>query len=168
MAFPPDFLYLTGGRPECDFKTYEELTHFWLETLKKIKGHNIIIALHPSVVRETMLHLETERIKIASAGTAALVPLCDLFVASVSSTIRWAIAAGKPVVNYDVYRYRYTDYLKVPGVILVEEQRAFEAVMLRLADDPDFFAEMRRKQEACAALGRAGRQRRQAHAGLAR
>ncbi len=150
VAFPPDFLYLTGGRPECDFKSYEELTRFWLSTLKKIKNHNIVIALHPSVVRDSMLHLETERIKIASLGTAALVPLCDLFVASVSSTIRWAIAAGKPVVNYDVYRYRYTDYLKVPGVILVEEQSDFEAVMLRLANEPAFFAEIRRKQEACA------------------
>ncbi len=35
----------------------------------------------------------------------SLVPLCSLYVASVSATIRWAIACGKPVVNYDVYRF---------------------------------------------------------------
>jgi len=38
-------------------------------------------------------------------------------------------------VNYDVYRYRYTDFLKSPGVIAVEEQADFKAVLQRLVTD---------------------------------
>ena len=43
-------------------------------------------------------------------GDTELVPCCDLYVASVSATIRWAIACGVPVLNYDVFKYRYDDY----------------------------------------------------------
>ena len=58
--------------------------------------------------------------RIAARKTSELVPLCDLYVASVSSTIRWAIACGKPVVNYDVYRYRYTDFISLDGVLIID------------------------------------------------
>jgi hypothetical protein len=43
--------------------------------------------------------------EISTSHTATLVPQSDLFVASVSSTIRWALAMGKPVLNYEVFRY---------------------------------------------------------------
>ena len=69
---------------------------------------------------------------MARLNTAELVPLCDVFVASISSTIRWAIACGKPVVNYDVYRYRYTDFIGVEGVLTCEEQDEFVSVLRRL------------------------------------
>lgn len=162
VALPPDFLYLEGGRPECDFRHYSDLVTFWHDTLRSLAGVNVVLSLHPSVDPETHRYLETARIKIGPPNTAALIPLCDVFVASVSSTIRWAIASGKPVLNYDVYRYRYTDYLGVPGVLLVEEQADFTATLRRLADDPMFRAEITRRQESAAAHwgrldGQAGR-----------
>ena len=67
-----------------------------------------------------------------------MVPACDIYVASISSTIRWAIACGKPVLNYDVYRYRYTDFLNVPGVLATEEQAEFRAMLQHLVDDPGY------------------------------
>ena len=82
-------------------------------------------------------------------ATPELVPLCDFFVASISSTIRWAIACGKPVLNYDVYRYRYVDdFGKVGGVLTVEEQGDFLAALNRLAEDKDYLREMSAKQRA--------------------
>ena len=42
---------------------------------------------------------------------ASLVAISDMYVASVSSTIRWAILAGIPVINYDVYQYGYEDFI---------------------------------------------------------
>jgi len=73
--------------------------------------------------------------RIATYRTADLIPLCDFYVASVSSTIRWAIACGKPVINYDVYRYRYTDYLGLKGVLTIEEQDEFLDLLQRIATD---------------------------------
>jgi hypothetical protein len=102
-----------------------------------------------------MRHIEGSNIRIAPRKTAHLVPLCDLYVASISSTIRWAIACGKPVINYDVYRYRYTDFLSVPGVIATEERDEFQALIKRFADDKAYLTQIATQQRAVA--GRWGR-----------
>jgi hypothetical protein len=150
-ALPPDFLYLTGGRPECDFSDYEALVEFWLEACTSVEGHSVVIALHPSVPASEAPRFERYGARVAKFNTAELVPLCDIYVASVSSTIRWAIACGKPVVNYDVYRYRYTDFARVEGVLACEEQQEFMALLRRLGSDRAFADQVRRKQAAVAA-----------------
>ena len=149
-ALPPDFLYMPGGRPECDFKTYAELMTFWVQSIAKVKGYNIVVCLHPSVRYEDYQYIEDWGVKIADRDTAELVPLCDLYVASVSSTIRWAIACGIPVINYDVYRYRYTDYLGLKGVVIVEEKTDFEAELIKVAMGPTYSKEKRLSQKEVA------------------
>jgi hypothetical protein len=137
-ALPPDFLYLTGGRPQCDFKTYDDLVAFWIASLADLKDCNCVVALHPSVDASAMRHIERDNVRIGAWRTAEMVPVSDIYVASISSTIRWAITCGKPVVNYDVYRYRYTDFLDVPGVLATEEQAEFRAILQRLAGDAGY------------------------------
>lgn len=139
-ALPPDSLYMTGGRPECEFKTYRELTIFWIETLRKASHYNIIISLHPSVNIEDFRYLESENVKISGKSIVHLIPLCDVFVASVSSTIRWAIACAKPVVNYDVYIYRYADFMKVKGVIYLDQSKEYVNTIQKLNEDQQFVA----------------------------
>ncbi len=141
-ALPPDFLYVTGGRPQCDFQDFRKLVEFWIDSLAGLKDSNCVVALHPSVDVEEMRWIERPGLRIAPWKTANVVPLCDVYVASISSTIRWAIACGKPVVNYDVYRYRYTDFLGVPGVIATEEQGEFRAILNRLANDAQYSGEV--------------------------
>jgi hypothetical protein len=150
-ALPPDFLDQPGGRPECDFADYEALADFWLKACSSIEDCSVIVALHPSVPWSEAAKFERYGARVSALGTAELVPLCDVFVASISSTIRWAIACGKPVVNYDVYRYRYTDFIDVDGVLTLEGQEEFITTMRRLVSDPVFAAEIRAKQQAVAA-----------------
>jgi hypothetical protein len=147
-ALPPDSLYMIGGRPQCEFKTYSDLVGFWIGSVGATPGFNKIICLHPSVDPESMRFLETPEMRIAPDRTAELIPLCDLYVASVSSTIRWAIACGKPVINYDVYRYRYTDYLGLKGVLTIEEQDQFLDLLRRMATDSVFRNEIAELQKA--------------------
>jgi hypothetical protein len=147
-ALPPDSLYMTGGRPQCDFKTYSDLVRFWIESIDAVPGSNKVICLHPSVDPASMRHLETSEMRIATDRTAELIPLCDLYVASVSSTIRWAIACGKPVINYDVYRYRYTDYVGLKGVLTIEDQDQFLDLLRRMANDSAFRNEIVELQKA--------------------
>lgn len=128
-ALPPDSLYMQGGRPDCEFDKYAEIIKTWVTTLSSASDYNIVICLHPSVNFESFAYLEEYGVKIARMGTAELLPLCDLFVASVSTTIRWAIACGIPVINYDVYQYHYTDFQNVKGVLTVYNKNDFfEAV----------------------------------------
>ncbi len=149
-ALPPDFLYLDGGRPECDFRKYDDLVAFWHRSLTSLDNCNVLLSLHPSVSPEAFRHLETNNLRIGPGNTASLVPLGDLYVASVSSTIRWAIACGKPVINYDVYRYRYTDYLRVPGVATMEEQAEFVAELKRMANDLEYRRKRTLQQQSVA------------------
>ena len=149
-ALPPNFIDQPGGRPECDFKDYESLADFWLQACGEIAGCNVIIALHPSVSLSEAAKFERYGARVSALGTAELVPLCDVFVASISSTIRWAIACARPVVNYDVYRYRYTDFIGVEGVLTLEEQEEFIATLQRIFADLDFAADLRAKQQRVA------------------
>jgi glycosyltransferase involved in cell wall biosynthesis len=148
-ALPPDFLYVAGGRPECDFPDYDSLVEFWVVSLSAVQGYNVVISLHPSAKPEEMRALERHGARISTLLTPELIPLCDVFVASVSSTIRWAIACGKPVVDYDIYRYCYTgDFENAGGVVSVADQGDFNAILSRLANDKGFFAELQTRQRA--------------------
>lgn len=145
-ALPPDSLYMKGGRPACEFKDYRKLTEFWIQTLAKVKNFNIVVSLHPSVDIEEFRYLESENVRISKKSIVELIPLCDVFVASVSSTIRWAITCGKPVINYDVYVYKYTDFNHVKGVILLEKSEEYEMALAKLDDFSSGYLEFIQKE----------------------
>ncbi len=144
-ALPPDSLYM--GRPECDFHSYHELIEFWCKSIAGIKGYNHIVVLHPSLEYDELKHIESFGLKLARDSTASVIPLCDIFVASISSTIQWAIACGIPVINYDVYRYRYTDYVGISGVLTTEEKSGFIEILSQLANDPSRYTEIAASQK---------------------
>ena len=113
-ALPPN--QHPEDRPDCEFSKYQDLLEFWAETLGSIKDCHVIVNPHPRTPLQEIEHLERYGIRIVRDDIAQLMPLCDVFVASVSATISMALACGKPVVNYDVYRYRYDDFEGVPEV----------------------------------------------------
>jgi hypothetical protein len=145
----PDDRFALPGAP-ADFTGYPDLVRFVTNTLKALPGFTVVVRLHPRSTEETARLVEETGVRISRRDTAALVPLCDLYVASVSATIRWAIACGKPAVNYDVYRLRLTDYDDVPGVLRVEDRSEFVAVTQRLAADRGFFVRVQEQQRAAA------------------
>lgn len=149
-ALPPDQLYGLG-RKECEFKIYKDLVEFWLQSIAKINKdkYNIIISLHPSVKKGEMDYIEKWGVKIADEKIANLIPLCDIFIASISATIQWAIACGIPVLNYDVYKYRYHDYNSVKGVINVETKNDFLKYLKKFIKSWDFYTLMRKNQQIC-------------------
>ena len=126
----------------------KNLLRFWVATLTERTDWNLVLRLHPRMPREQFAFLEEIGGRITDEDTAHLVPLCNLYVASVSATIRWAIACGKPVVNYDVYRFGYTDYTGVPGVFTVNEKQAFVDIIQSLTNDPARLAAAAAAQDA--------------------
>ena len=79
----------------------------------------------------------------------ALIPH-DLFVTYFSSTIRWAVAAGKPVVNFDLYKLGLTVFDTAPGVRKVDSFAEFQAEMTRLTTSDAAFIEAAERQIAVA------------------
>ena len=148
-ALPPDQFALCGS--QADLPDYATLLRVWMETLSALPDCAVVVRLHPRMHVDAFRHIEAWGVKISQRDTATLVPLCDLFVASVSATIRWAIACGKPVLNYDVYRLGWTDFADAPGVLRVEDRAAFVATADRLARDRAFYDEVRARQASDAA-----------------
>lgn len=145
-ALPPDHFAISG--PQADATDYATLVRIWIQALAAVPDCNIVVRLHPRTSFDSYKYIEEWGVRISQRDTAALVPLCDLFVASVSATIRWAIACGKPVLNYDVYRLRWTDFADAPGVLRVEDQASFVAILHKLTTDAAFFESVRARQEA--------------------
>jgi hypothetical protein len=140
---------LVGSVPYCEFDNHRELLEFWVQSLAKWREKfNIILKFSPRVRREDLLYLESYGVVVAPHDTVDLAPLADIYVASISSTLRWAAACGIPAINYDVYHYRYGDYENAPGIIHAETKEEFLSALDRLAGDDEFRASVRRRQEA--------------------
>jgi UDP-N-acetylglucosamine 2-epimerase len=148
-ALPPDMLY-GQGRSECEFTNYNALVQYWIKTITSNKQYSVIVNLHPAAKIEEMQGLKKHDLILTKGEISRLIPLCDIFVASISSTIQWAIACGKPVVNYDVYKYRYTDYQTVSGVLTMESKREFEETLQKLLDNQQFYNMIASQQRATA------------------
>ncbi len=144
-ALPPD--QNTYGRAGCEFSDFDDLVGFWGKCLSQVDGWNVVLRPHPKTSIERLNALRQYGINITYDDTAALVPLCDLYVACVSATIRWAIACGKPVINYDVYQYGYQDYEGVDGVALVNTRTEFQRLLQQLTTDRDRRARMAAAQK---------------------
>jgi hypothetical protein len=135
-ALPPDQFPL-GPPAENPYLSYPQLLADWLASLKAVADRfAVVVRPHPRVAGQELEQLHQSGLAVAWDDTAQLVPLCDLYVASCSATIRWAIACGRPVVNYDVYRYGYDDYAGVAGVLHMDRAGDFDATLDELASNP--------------------------------
>lgn len=146
-ALPPD--QFGGDRADCVFSTYREMIQFWVETLVTASyTHNIIINLHPRIKPATVEFVKKFNIKISNRNIAELIPLSKIFVASCSATIRLAIACGIPVINYDVYHYRYTDYEEAKGVLMMTDQKLFMQYFKALTENMAYFEKIKSEQQS--------------------
>lgn len=147
-AFPPDQYRGTETRA-YELPDFPALVEAWMKPLGEVSRYaNVLVRPHPRLSTDLLEAYETDRLKITWRPTAELVPVADLYVASISATIRWAIACGVPVINYDCYRYRYGDYDKAPGVLSLFSGDDFRTAALRFFTDPTFAEELRSRQNA--------------------
>jgi hypothetical protein len=144
-AFPPD--QNTFNRPGCEFSDFDDLINFWGESLAAVQGWNIIVARHPKTRAGRLDALRQYGLTLTERDTASLVPLCDLYLASVSATIRWAIACAKPVINYDAYQLDFQDYPDVEAVALVKTREDFRRLLAVMTSDFAKFARMQAVQK---------------------
>lgn len=118
VALPPDLIDIRNQF--CEFSTYQELLIFWMDSLKVLSSYNIFICLHPSSDKNIIF--ENYNYFFWDKPTIDLIGLVDLYIASISSTIQWAASCSIPVINYDVYRFEYDDYLGYKGILYAKNQ----------------------------------------------
>ncbi|HSB00387.1 MAG TPA: hypothetical protein VLE49_07045, partial [Anaerolineales bacterium] len=132
---------------DCEFADYESLLSFWMESLSQVKQWNVIVRPHPRMPESAIDLIRGFGIPIALRDTASLVALCDLYLASVSATVRWAIARGIPVINYDVYHMGYRDYAGVEGVLTIDDREAFLRTLERVTHDRKYYEKIAAAQK---------------------
>jgi len=142
--------YVAARRDRVEFADYDELITFWIETLTTPATFNLIVKPHPAVPDSTRERMRVAGVRVIEEDIAGLIPLSDVLVTSVSSIIRMAIASGVPVLNYDVYRFRYPDYLDVAAVVHTDTREEFRLTAHRIMTDPSFLASLRERQVAVA------------------
>ncbi|HDP0015422.1 TPA: hypothetical protein P5R78_002926 [Legionella pneumophila] len=138
-----------------EFKNYEQLCRAWAKCLKEIEKegkYSVIIRPHPvtnkKILGKILGQCGLKRF-ISYDDTIQLITCCDLFVACVSSTLRWAIAKGIPAINYDCYQYGYTDF-DAKGVFNVNDFKSFSAVLGELTRDRQKYEGAKQDQQECA------------------
>lgn len=145
-GFPPD-QYQGTDTSRFEFPDYDALVEAWMTSFGLVGDRaNILVRPHPRIPLKRLSALEGPNVRVLLQPTAELIPICDLYVASISATIRWAIACGVPVINYDTYRYRYADYDSAAGVLGVEDVREFRSLLQRFIDDEKFAADLKVRQ----------------------
>lgn len=71
-----------------------------------------------------------------------LIPVCDLLVATYSSTVTLAIACHKPVVVVDFYGLNHNIFDEVPGVKVLKDRQLLSPTLQRLLTDQTLYQEL--------------------------
>ena len=138
VGFPPD-QYTSPDTSAFEWPDFESMCRVWKDALDVLRPTcNVIVRPHPRLRTAQLQPFVEAGYPVVSEPTETLIPIADLYVASISATIRWALALGVPVVNYDCYRYRYGDYKRAEGVVTLENWRAFHGTLQGLAAEPTF------------------------------
>jgi hypothetical protein len=124
IAIPPD-MFSSNKHKNLEFSDFTEMLNFLIDSVKDSCNLQIIASPHPSLSHEQVDSLSKKGIKIAQKGIHLELANASFFVASISATIQWAMAIQIPVINYDLYKFDYPDYLRVPGVVKCEIKADF-------------------------------------------
>ncbi|WP_374322062.1 hypothetical protein [Aquipseudomonas alcaligenes] len=149
IALPPDqFEALDSMRLE--FSDYKQLVSFMIGCARSAVGAEmpVVVVLHPRTNRAAVAYLEDFGIVVSDLPLESLVSSAFLYIAVSSATIRWAIASGIPVINFDAYHYGYHDYSNCCGVVEVRRKLEFESALSRMIHDKAFYDASVRAQRA--------------------
>ncbi|HAT8915635.1 TPA: hypothetical protein JBB04_12195 [Legionella pneumophila subsp. pneumophila] len=126
-AFPPHL----PQRQLPDFENYDGMITKWISTLQ-LSNYNVLYSVHPSGFPDTANAIRSLDQIVVEDDIANLIPLCDVYLASVSSTIKWARACNKLVLDYDCFHFNYRTYEKDPAIIAVKSLNELKEWITRL------------------------------------
>lgn len=130
VAVPPNQL---SSRP-AEFADYPDLAAAFHRAPAEIANANVVVSPHPSTSAAEVSAMEAAGARVERVSVAELLPLADLYLASASSTIKWALALGVPVIDFDCYGYGYPDYLGLEQVWPVSTGAELKKALIRWQD----------------------------------
>jgi len=118
---------------------------FLIETLRAFDV-TILISLHPKMHYENYTFLEKKyNCRILKERLYEVLPIADLFVATFSSTVIWAILCGINSIVVDFYGYNYTVFNFLETVPIVSEKETLHKHISEFLDSkPDYSNDWKR------------------------
>lgn len=130
----------------CEFESYVELSQRMFQFLSSLEKVQVTVSLHPAMPTECRQVILDCPVQVSETNVLELIPQHDMYISEFSSTVRWAIAAGKPVVNYDFYCFDLCDYDEAPGVLQVSTFQAFQDEVRALVRGEAHYAAIAKRQ----------------------
>lgn len=149
VSWPPSYHADRGAMSE--FPTYQEMSKTLLDGLASLPNVQLTVSLHPAISPADREAIATYGVELSPRYVLELIPQHDIYVSYYSSTIRWAIACGKPVLNYDAYKLALPVYDAAPGVVTMTRAADVIEHAANLAGSETDFAALAAKQIAVAA-----------------
>jgi hypothetical protein len=88
----------------------------------------VIISIHPRLKKSNLNFLlkKYKKLILIEGEVEKLISFCDLFIASGSASIRYALAFKKPIINFNIYKLPYSEYDHLPMVKKCENEFLFK------------------------------------------
>ncbi len=116
--------------------------NFFLGTLADNLAVHILVSPHPAInPTDLAVFAESKRWQIVFEPVAKLLPLADYFVASSSTTIKWAFALGIPAIDYDMFSYGYKPLF--PEHFIARDRKTFIHQVRALTQQPGLSPDLR-------------------------
>jgi hypothetical protein len=115
---------------------------------------DVVWSLHPRILPADKAAILALGIVPSDEFVVSLIPRCDILIACNSSVPRWAFAARKVVVNYDLYQFGVNDFPEVPAYRYTCDFAEFTDILHDLIQSPDAYRRLvRSSQEASLDMG---------------
>jgi len=144
ISWPPSYHETYPERNE--FATYDEMTKNVFRFLCSLPNVELTTSLHPACTDETRHFLCSLGVQLTEEYIIDLLPQHDIFCTYFSSTIRWALASGKIVVNYDAYGLGISTFNEAPGFLNTALFAEFTEVLHRLTVSDASFTSLASRQ----------------------
>lgn len=129
-----------------DVDTHRRDTERLFDVLAEIRDSfdgAVLLSLHPKSKAEDYQAVAGSRgLMLAEERLANILPAATLFVATYSSTVRWAVLMHIPVVVIDTLRRSYTLFDHLPSVLTVTDSDALRVSLERLLDDEAYYRDL--------------------------
>jgi hypothetical protein len=136
LSLPPSY---HATRPDTsEFADYATMCRSVVDACRRLPNVDCTLSIHPATPDDQREALKATGAAIADRWLLELIPLHDVYFTSFSSTIRWAVACGKPVLNYDAYRFNLAIYDGVAAVTTRRSLTELDTILASLVDDGEY------------------------------
>lgn len=134
-----------------DWKSHWDEIRFLCDTFSQQQQVSYLISLHPKMKYDQYKFIENEyNIPISKRPLVEILPAADIFAATFSSTVQWAVLCHIPSIVFDFYGFNYNVYNFLNGVRVINKKKELKTVLDKLIVDKEFYHKMSLEQKKMA------------------